>query len=158
VQRPDPPDLDTNTGTLFVPYIDIDVVHYNDKAPWPTNADGLGPSLERLYATAYGNDPINWRPSPNGPSPGLENNPLPPPMQISSVGLSNGSSPGLNLQFSPAPGQSYIVQYRDSLTTGAWLRLADVSAQSALRSVTIFDPGFVSSRQRFYRIASPWQP
>jgi len=73
IQRPDAPDLDTNTGSLFVPYIDVDVVRYDDKAPWPTNADGLGPSLERLNAAAYGNDPINWRASVGGPSPGLEN-------------------------------------------------------------------------------------
>jgi hypothetical protein len=74
IQRPDAPDLDTNTGSLFVPYIDVDVVRYDDKAPWPTNADGLGSSLERLNAATYGNDPINWRASPGGPSPGLENN------------------------------------------------------------------------------------
>jgi hypothetical protein len=73
LQRPDAPDLDTNTGSLYVPYIDVDVVHYDDKAPWPTNADGLGSSLERLNAAAYGNDPIIWRASPGGPSPGLEN-------------------------------------------------------------------------------------
>jgi hypothetical protein len=73
LQRPDNSDLDTNSGSLYVPYIDVDVVRYNDKAPWPTNADGLGSSLERLNATVYGNDPINWRASPGGPSPGLEN-------------------------------------------------------------------------------------
>jgi len=56
LQRPDAPDLDTNNGTYFTPYIDVDVVRYNDKAPWPTNADGLGPSIERLVATDYGND------------------------------------------------------------------------------------------------------
>jgi hypothetical protein len=74
IQRPDNSDLDTNTGSLYIPYIDVDVVRYDDKAPWPTNADGLGSSLERLNAAAYGNDPINWRASPGGPSPGLENN------------------------------------------------------------------------------------
>jgi hypothetical protein len=73
LQRPDPPDLDTNTGTYFIPYIDVDVVRYNDKAPWPTNADGFGPSLERLNAMVYGNDPVNWRASPGPASPGLEN-------------------------------------------------------------------------------------
>ena len=73
IQRPDASDLDTNTGSLYVPYIDVDVVHYDDKTPWPTNANGFGASLERLNATAYGNDPTNWRASPGGPSPGLEN-------------------------------------------------------------------------------------
>ncbi len=73
LQFPDHPDLNTNDGTYYVPYIDMDVVRYEDKAPWPTNADGTGASLERLNAAAYGNDPINWRASPGGPSPGVEN-------------------------------------------------------------------------------------
>lgn len=73
LQFPDHPDLDTNSGAVFIPYIDMDVVHYNDKAPWPTNADGHGSSLERLNASVYGNDPINWRASPGSPSPGLDN-------------------------------------------------------------------------------------
>ncbi len=73
LQRPDTPDLDTNTGAIFIPQIDVDVVRYNDKSPWPTNADGFGPSLERLDARAYGNDPVNWRASPGPASPGQEN-------------------------------------------------------------------------------------
>jgi hypothetical protein len=73
LQQPDAPDVDPISGAVFVPYIDIDVVRYNDKLPWPTNADGFGPSLERLNSAAYGNDPINWRASPGSPSPGQEN-------------------------------------------------------------------------------------
>jgi len=73
LQFPDHPDFDTNTSTFFIPYIDVDVVRYDDKAPWPTNADGHGSSLERLNASAYGNDPINWRASPGAPSPGYDN-------------------------------------------------------------------------------------
>jgi hypothetical protein len=73
LQRPDAPDLDTNTGSIFLPHIDVDVVRYDNKSPWPTNADGFGPSLERINASAYGDDPINWRASPGGASPGLEN-------------------------------------------------------------------------------------
>jgi CotH protein/lamin tail-like protein/chitobiase/beta-hexosaminidase-like protein/K319-like protein/Fn3 domain-containing protein len=72
LERPDAPDVDTN-GTVIVPYFNIDLVRYDNSAPWPTNAAGLGPSLERLNASAYGNDPINWRASPGGASPGLEN-------------------------------------------------------------------------------------
>jgi len=49
------------------------VVRYNDKEPWPTNADGFGPSLERLDAAAYGTDPINWRASYGPGTPGRAN-------------------------------------------------------------------------------------
>lgn len=79
LQFPDHPDFDTNSGAFFIPYIDMDVVRYDDKAPWPTNADGHGSSLERLSASAYGNDPINWRASPGAPSPGLDNFAARPP-------------------------------------------------------------------------------
>ena len=72
LQRPDRPDVDTNTGRIFIPYIDVDVVRYNDKAPWPTNADGFGPSIERLDGSAYGNDPVNWRASFGPGTPGRE--------------------------------------------------------------------------------------
>ena len=53
LQFPDHPDFDTNSGTFFIPYIDMDVVRYSDKLPWPTNADGYGSSLERLYPSVY---------------------------------------------------------------------------------------------------------
>ena len=54
LQRPDVP---TTNG---IPWVTIDEVRYNDRAPWPSAADGNGPSLQRLNAAAYGNDPINW--------------------------------------------------------------------------------------------------
>ncbi|MHB1307819.1 MAG: lamin tail domain-containing protein [Limisphaerales bacterium] len=76
IQQPDAPDLVTNSlGELkvVVPFVTIDAVRYNDKAPWPTNAAGFGPSLERLQAAAYGNDPLNWRASFGRASPGLDN-------------------------------------------------------------------------------------
>ena len=51
------PDFPTN-GT--VPFIVVDEVRYNDKAPWPPAADGSGPALVRINLSAYGNDPTNW--------------------------------------------------------------------------------------------------
>ncbi|MBN1672653.1 MAG: lamin tail domain-containing protein [Kiritimatiellae bacterium] len=52
--RPDTPDEEG------VPRILVDRVQYRDAAPWPTCADGAGPSLERIAPTLYGNDPANW--------------------------------------------------------------------------------------------------
>ena len=54
LQRPDVPD---SNG---LPYITVDDVGYDNKAPWPPAADGSGLSLQRLNAAAYGDDPINW--------------------------------------------------------------------------------------------------
>ena len=71
LQRPDAP-----TGQV-VPYITVDEVRYNDKAPWPPGADGGGPSLQRKVALAYGNDPINWEAA--RPTPGTDFTPGQPP-------------------------------------------------------------------------------
>jgi hypothetical protein len=50
--------------------IRVDRVRYNDKGPWPQEADGRGPSLERVSPDAYGNEPLNWRTTRLGGSPG----------------------------------------------------------------------------------------
>ncbi len=65
---PDKPDLG------FVPWILMDKVKYDDVAPWPTSADGLGMSLHRIDPAAYGNDPANWTAAP----PGYNNDPILP--------------------------------------------------------------------------------
>lgn len=54
LKRPDAP----NGGN--VPLVLIDRVNYKDQAPWDAYADGFGPSLQRLVASDYGNDPTNW--------------------------------------------------------------------------------------------------
>jgi hypothetical protein len=46
--------------TNGVPFITIDEVRYNDRGAWPSSADGNGPSLQRMVAAQYGNDPTNW--------------------------------------------------------------------------------------------------
>lgn len=60
-------------GSNGVAFIVVDQVRYNDKSPWPPAADGSGDSLQRIEASAYGNDPINWQAAP--PTPGTENPP-----------------------------------------------------------------------------------
>ena len=52
------------------PDIRLERVRYNDKSPWPTEADGAGPSLERFAFGGYGNEPLNWRSAAIGGSPG----------------------------------------------------------------------------------------
>jgi len=55
----------------FVPNILVERVEYDDKAPWPSVADGNGPSLHRIITEDYGNDNINWMATGDGGSPGL---------------------------------------------------------------------------------------
>jgi hypothetical protein len=54
-----------------VPFITVDEVRYNDRAPWPVAADGDGPALQRLTASVFGNEPTNWFAS--GLTPGRPN-------------------------------------------------------------------------------------
>jgi uncharacterized repeat protein (TIGR01451 family) len=72
LKRPDSPVVGGPDAGL-VPYILVERVKYSDVAPWPFAADGntngVGFSLQRLVATDYGNDPVNWiagMPTPGG--------------------------------------------------------------------------------------------
>ncbi len=69
LEMPDAPVL--QGGVLVTPYDVIDTVRYNDKAPWPVEADGSGASLQRSSETAFADDPANWFAS--GSTPGRDN-------------------------------------------------------------------------------------
>jgi hypothetical protein len=73
--RPDAP----NTNGI-VPYVLADKVRYADSPPWPVAADGVGPSLQRISGSAYGNDPASWVAA--GRSPGASYVPGPAPMIV----------------------------------------------------------------------------
>ena len=97
LQRPDAP------GTNgVVPFITVDAVRYNDKLPWPVSADGDGPSLQRLVAGAYGDDPVNWFAS--GVTPGATNVFNAPPVVFLTA---------------PLPGDAFIPPANITLTATA---------------------------------------
>lgn len=48
---------DGTNGTVFV---SVDGVRYDDRAPWPSAADGGGASLQRRVASQFADDPANW--------------------------------------------------------------------------------------------------
>ncbi|MFP6873268.1 MAG: lamin tail domain-containing protein [Verrucomicrobiales bacterium] len=60
--RPDKPDQVPGQG-IIVPKIEVDVVRYDDDAPWPS---GEGKSIERIDESAFGDDPVNWQTSYSG--------------------------------------------------------------------------------------------
>jgi hypothetical protein len=64
LQKPDSPQ--TNGS---VPFVLVDYVAYSDRAPWPTNADSFGASLQRVHAMGYANDPTNWLAAVPSPGP-----------------------------------------------------------------------------------------
>ncbi len=65
LQKPNPDSTNAPIG--------VDYVRFNDRAPWPTEADGAGPSLEKNSPDVYGNEPRNWRTFRVGGSPGHPN-------------------------------------------------------------------------------------
>jgi hypothetical protein len=54
----------------IIPSIMVDRVSYNDKHPWPVEADGTGVALQRIVPEAYGNEPTNWTITLPGGTPG----------------------------------------------------------------------------------------
>jgi len=60
----EPPATEPN----YYPGLLEDEVVYDDDAPWPETADGDGPSINRLDAGVWGNEPTNW--AGQSPSPG----------------------------------------------------------------------------------------
>ncbi|MFM1768005.1 MAG: hypothetical protein RJA22_534 [Verrucomicrobiota bacterium] len=74
LQRPDQPQAPGRPDAGLTPYVRIDRVVYNDRAPWPTNGvDGGGHSIQRRFSYEFGNDPTNWFGA--APTPGNFNSP-----------------------------------------------------------------------------------
>lgn len=69
LQRPGTPE-ETGEGDVFVPYIDVDSVRYENQPPWPV-ADA-GSSIEKMGRGLFGQEPKNWQVSrTHGGSPGI---------------------------------------------------------------------------------------
>lgn len=83
LERPDKPNI-SPTETV-VPYYVVEKIAYESKAPWPAVAAGTGASLQRIEATLFANDPLNWQAAtptagqsnPGGPAVDVDNDGLP---------------------------------------------------------------------------------
>jgi hypothetical protein len=67
LEKPEAPD---NPGDQYG-WVIVDEVIYFDRAPFPPEADGNGPSLRRAFTAQSGNDPSNW--ASGAPTPGASN-------------------------------------------------------------------------------------
>jgi hypothetical protein len=70
ISRPGVPEPPESENPGFVPYYMVDRVNYRDRAPWPTQPDGNGPSLLKRSPLLYSNDAANWTVGVAGGSPG----------------------------------------------------------------------------------------
>jgi hypothetical protein len=147
--RPDAPQAPPHPDAGFVPYVRVEKVKYSNTAPWPTPADGTGPSLQRLDPVAYGNDHVNWY--ADAPSPGRANGHI----EINSAGTANNN---LVLSFVALPGRAYTVQAREAVADGTWTNLAKFAAASGAVTREFSDPLRGPGGQRYYRLVSPAGP
>lgn len=63
-----PSDADDGTALIVT-----DRIGYDNAAPWPATADGLGPSLERMDQDRWGEDPAAWAAPSRDGTPGRPN-------------------------------------------------------------------------------------
>lgn len=92
LRKPDAPeaygDICGGSGNQspYVPYVTVDDVTYRDFGDWPVQADGAGPSLERIRPNAVGGQPASWIANRNaGATPGAANSSVGVPSQSQRV-------------------------------------------------------------------------
>jgi hypothetical protein len=145
LQKPD------TTGTNGVGYITIDVVRYNDRAPWPPAADGSGPSLQKRLPSLFGNEPLNWKaaaPTPGSDAVGGVEPVITAQPQSRSVVL--GSNAFFSVTVTGTPPFQYVWRFNGANlpgeTNSTLLVTAVQSNQAGLYSVNVFNgAGFVTS-------------
>jgi hypothetical protein len=142
--RPDQPQSPPHPDAGFVPYFLVERVAYGDQLPWPIEADGLGLSLQRIVATDYGNDPVNWK--AESPTAGRANANINSP--IGTVSLIGGDK--VRLSYTVQSGVTYQLQYKTSLTDAVWLPLG--LPVEATGSVMTVEDVIAGQARRFYRL------
>jgi len=141
--RPDVPQAAPHPDAGFVPQLLVERITYTDLSPWPTNADGFGPSLQRIVAGNYGNDPVNWRASL--PTAGLPNTVAP----VGSATLLGGGT--VRLTFAVQAGSTCQVEYKNDLSAANWLPLGAPIVTT--NNTLVVDDSMGGQSRRFYRLA-----
>ncbi|MBI1840262.1 MAG: lamin tail domain-containing protein [Verrucomicrobia bacterium] len=149
--RPDDVQVPPHPDAGLIPMVLFDSVQYENAAPWPSAANGLGASLHRILATDYGNEVLNWRAGP--PTPGRGPGPAAPAV-FSSVDFSSGE---VNLQFHAERGVSYRIESSDRLVEAGmiWTSKMVFSAGPVDRGQVFSEPIPQGVHQRYYRLVAP---
>ncbi len=132
-------------------------VAYGTAGAWPVAADGSGPSLvPRTLDPGHpaGDNALDWRGSRNsGGSPGADDpnsTPVVIRLQIDSLAV---TPQGVTLVFEADADRPYGIQARTDLTSGAWIRVAEVPAEPVPHRATVVDP--TPGSRHFYRVVTP---
>ena len=127
--KPDAVQLPPHPDAGYVPQVYVERVKYEDFAPWPTNTDGTGFSLQRLSLTGYANDHTNWYGSM--PTAGRTNAQIVP---VIPVGRVNGNS--FKLMVQTTPGRVFMVEGSTNLAPNSWVTITNFTATSTNTAVT----------------------
>jgi hypothetical protein len=136
-----PPDFVIPTNFLFVitgrvNYAGLDILSYTNL---PTNGTASLRRSGNRFVIATNNSPENF----SGQTGIIV------PVRILSILRQTTNS---IVSFATAPGKNYAVQFRDSLTNGAWQTATTVAGNGAIRTVTN-TTGLIN--RRFYRLRVP---
>ncbi|HUF61087.1 MAG TPA: lamin tail domain-containing protein, partial [Verrucomicrobiales bacterium] len=136
----------------------IDQVSYDDAAPWPTEADGGGPSLQLRNGAVETNAPSSWAAaSGERPySPGAVNTvpPMPGPSPLPDLELTVERASGAPafVSFLAPAGFRYRVEWSDSMENpGPWPVVGEEIAGRGVRA-TVEDAAAAGLSRRFYRV------
>ncbi len=150
IYKPDAVQLPPKPDAGFVPQVFVEKVKYEDVAPWSTNADGGGVSLQRLSLTGYANDHTNWFAAP--PTAGAANVQETETVQIFALEPEGGGAFKLNV--TTTPGSSYVIEGSTNLAPGSWVAVTNFTATATLTTVTNHG-ALLQLPLRFYRARTP---
>jgi hypothetical protein len=124
-------------------------VTYGASAPWPTSADGGGPSLELRDWNADFNSSTNWQASlESGGTPGRVGEVL----RIESIRLEGQR---LILRFTARANARYTLSHKPNLNTPDWTPVSELPSDSNGGSREFDEPVSNLTQQSYYRISTP---
>jgi len=148
----------------------------NDPENWTATTATPGAGGATVEDSDGDGMPDDWE-SANGLNPAVNDARLDPDLDALSnlqeyLAGTDPQDPGSVLRLAPAEitgttstvrfvavaGRTYTVQYRDSLVTGGWLKLADVDAPTVTQEVQVSDPDGGTGLGRYYRLTTPRIP
>lgn len=127
----------------------VTAVTYDDIAPWPTSADGEGPSLES-------NGADEWHPSSTkGGTPGVVGQSIvsQEPFQLLATVDLNGA---VLLEFNADDQRTHVVQYTETLDApDAWQTLTEIKPTEPNSIQRLEDQPDPAVLMRYYRVVVP---